>query len=346
MKKNKDKDKKEGPGVLGRAIMALIVALIVVIYLNLRVSRYPNISDELGWVGMTGWAWSVFCLAIFFAVFAFAFFLVNIKRRKERLEQEQLTLTEEEKKQKRRKRLNIIFLIITLLATGLYISYNYDQLVLWGLAKAIPAIALFFGLVFMAFELFSFIKPSVFDKLVRLPWDILMKVIVPMMPFVIILLGVIQTWYPTNYPFLDETAKGLRSAFFIGSNGVQKVVITLYNLGLERPSLWFALIIGAFIVMLYFVIKEIFVEEEITEENMLMEDFLKTIPEFDEEEEEKNKRWMEIKSGAQMRWYEKILYKLDGKDGEERREKRRIEPLEDAKANAHAIKYDIEFKKK
>lgn len=338
MEKKKDKNEKKGPGLVARAIISLIVATITVIYLNLKVSRYPNISDELGWVGITGWAWNVFCLAIFFSVFAFSFFLVNIKRRKERIEKEQLILTEQEKNQRRRKKLNVIFLIITILATGLYVSYNYDQLMLWGLAKSIPAVALFFGLVFMAFELFSFIKPSIFEKLVRLPWDILMKVVVPMMPFIIILLGVMQAWYPTKYPFLDETAKGIRSSFFAASSAFQKVIIQLYNLGLERPFLWFALTIGALIIMLYFVVKDIFVEEEITEEDMPMEQFLdKPMKEYEERRQEKKERQKEIDKGSPMKWYEKLNKK--------EKEEEKSQDIKDEKADLRVNKYKINFEK-
>jgi len=320
MKKNK-KEEKKGRSVLSRAIISLIVALVVVIYMNIPAKR--SLTSELGLLGLVGWSWTVFCLAIFFASFAFAFVLFTIKINKK--DRPVIEYTEQELRQQKRKKFTIIFLIISMIATGLYVSYNYEQLAAWGLGKSIPAVALFFGLVFMAFELFSFIKPSIFEGLVRLPWNILMKVLVPMMPFWIILLGIMQAWYPTNYPFLDETTRNLRSAFFTAASAFQKVIAQLYNLGLERPSLWFALIIGAFIILLYFVVKEIFVEKEKDEDDISADELIKKAV---EEAKEKEERKLELKKN----WYEKLTELFSSK---EEREKEEQEELADMKANSH-----------
>jgi hypothetical protein len=148
-----------------------------------------------------------------------------------------------------------------------------------------------------------------------------------------------QAWYPTNYPFLDETAKGLRSAFFTAGAAFQKVVALLYNLGLQNPTLWFALTIGAFIVMLYLVVREIFVEEEPDEDNIPMDELIKKVIEEDKEKEERKK---ELEKGDKKRWDEKLA---DLFTSEKTREKEKEEEIEDTKANSKVVRHHIDLKK-
>jgi phosphate/sulfate permease len=340
-----NKDEKKKPGMLSRAIMSSVLALIVVILFNIRGSRYGfgDLSEKLGWFSLMGWSVSIFWLAIFVGVFALCFTLLTIKKPEDKKDKKELT--EEERKQKRKKAVTIVFLIISLIMTGLYVSYNYEQLLEWGLIKAVPAIAFFFGLIFMSLELFSFIKPSIFEKMVRLPWNLLIKVVIPMMPFVIILLGAIQAWYPSSYPFLDETTRSFRSAMFVLSDALQKVVVTLFNLGLNNPYLWFALTIGAFIVLIYLVVKDIFVEPEKDEDDVDAQEMINKAIEHEKDKLETIESWELKKKEKKLKWYEKVVAPLVI-PGKEDREKMKQEELEQEELDKKAVKFNLDFNKR
>ena len=74
----------------------------------------------------------------------------------------------------------------------------------------------------------------------------------PMLIFIIILLGAIAVQYPAQtYPngtFQDNTNKSFSTVMDVTSNAIQKLVMMFYDLGRANPVLWMIIAV-VFIVM-------------------------------------------------------------------------------------------------
>lgn len=328
MKKDKDKEKKKGKV---KFIIALISALLVVAYFYFKLKTFYTDS------GLIGWGFNVLLIAVLFASFAFFYFVENIANFIENKKKEGRELDEEEKKSRRKAKVFWICLVLALFGTGLYTYYNFDTLLLVGPMKAIVFVCLVFGFIFALLEMFSWLKPVQFDKIVMLPYNFLVWVIMPMLPFWIILIGAIDSRYPSNSKFLESAALGIDKAVAVLPKAFTSLITRLYSLGFDRPVLWIILVIGAFLFMTYRTVKEVFVEPEKDEDDLTSQEIIDQA--IEDEQERQDKESGKVKKN----WLDKFDDFLKGKDKLDERKK---EEIEHTKADSNGNKYDVYMRRK
>jgi len=149
--------------------------------------------------------------------------------------------------------------------------------VVWGMFTEnilynIYIFSLAFGLMFMFFELFSRLKSVTLNKITSFPLAFIFRFCIPMMPILIILLGVVQGMYPSDSIFLSETSRvfGADTMIDISDGGSfggivgyvgYRVVSILYNMGESRPMFMLGLCALAALILFYLTIYKHFIKE-------------------------------------------------------------------------------------
>jgi hypothetical protein len=314
-----DDNKKKVRSWKTNSFIALIAALIGTFLFNWRYNTMAAMEEA----GLMGWGKTVFYIAIFFGLFGLFFAIPYIKiyrdKKKEIIIEDTQDMNEKElikyHEHRRKNVVRLIFMGIALFMTISYISYNYDTIVKWGFIQGTAFVALFFGLVFMIFEIFSMV-PKLAGNLLHFFWRLIIAVVIPMMPLCIVLIGVMDAQYPNTGNFLEDTSGSLIMAGETVADAIQKVVKQLYDLGYSNPDLWLWLTVGAFIFMIYLAVRYVVFDkgdEELPydkyDDRFTAEELLDKMLKDIQKEEMREK---ELAAGAPETFGEKLNRKLGG----------------------------------
>jgi len=318
-KDNEIKNKKNKKySLISSIIVAVIVAVIFHIRYGVRDALIKLFPEN-------EWAYYALLLTVFFVAFTITFLfskgVFKIKREK--------SLDE----QKRRKEFITegIFLVIDFLMTGSYVYFNLEYLQSVGLMWAIAQIAIFFGIVWVIFELFNHFKffPG---KLLSFFSAFLFKVCIPSLFLIIILLGAHQAKYGYLDIFREQVILSSQNFGTIMADTYNKIVFTFYDLGQSNPDLWSWLPIVAIIMGTLILLVMTFIPKEKGEEDYNAQELInKSILESKEEEEyeEAKKKKEKDRKG----FWNKLIVRLDDWLTKEKREKEKKEKEEEEKLN-------------
>jgi hypothetical protein len=217
-------------------IVSLIAALAATGILYLRMRDYDLFLPM---------EFNILLGTCFLVVFSLVILTPTIKLRKEQYTK----LTDEQKTEKQKSFYLYAKLLFCFITTAAYFALNFETFSTWGLMKSVTALAAMFGFVFMAWTLFGKVTTTALKKFVNYPYRFLMRVLIPMMPFYIILLGAIHTKYPYQSTFFQDIIT--RTGTGIISDTILYVVKFMYHLGESRPVLWIFLTLAAFFVLVY-----------------------------------------------------------------------------------------------
>jgi hypothetical protein len=324
MEKN-DKD-KEGKKTKRALISAFIVALLVTFITHLRLG-----TGRSGFMEMMGpgWGYTVLLVAIFFASFVAMFVLFKSA------DGIKVELTPEEKQKKKSVRVDIIFLMIDLLASGLFIKINWEQLKTAGTFLAIAEVAAFFAIVWFGFEFFNRFKFFP-DRIFKFMMGFFVKVCAPMLVLLVILLGAYQAKYGYDDVFRLQIQENSLKFANIMQDVYFKLITTLYDIGQSNPNLWIWLPVAAFFVMTLLLLYSTFTRPEKKDEEkdaqVLINDVLRE--QIEEEDYEKGFK----KRPMAYSFFKKIGDFLETKKEKEEKLKEK-EEYKNMKYNIYSIKF-------
>jgi len=177
--------------------------------------------------------------------------LINWFRKYIKKEEEELTEEEFKKKKKTIRFYWILFLSFCCSAfvyfSVFYISINKN------LIASIAFFAFAWGITFMFFELFELINYNIFDKLLHLPYYLIVKLFTPMTLLIPMFLGAIHGKYNYSSTFLSDVQISF-SKFGIIGEPFYRVIKILYNLGESRPIFIIFLCIAALLFLIWYAI--------------------------------------------------------------------------------------------
>lgn len=308
-------------------ITSFIIAFLGVVFFHLRLGTGRLGFMELMSVnGQWTWGYTVLLVALFFIFFVIAFLfskgIFKIKREHE--------YSEDEKKKRKEFRVELIFVTIDLLMTGLFVNYNWKQITSAGLLLGIAEVAAFFAIVWMGFELFnrfSFLPKKIFAFIT----GFLIKICVPMLFLLIIMLGA----YQAKYSYTDTFRESIWNNSMLFGDNMRLVyfnlVTTLYNVGQANPDLWVWLPIAAFVLMTLWLLISTFTKKE-------KEDHEKTAQEIMDEAMKEDAEEQAYERGEKKRPLTHSLFKRLGDKMKSKKEKEaELKEKEDEKN----VKYNI-----
>lgn len=316
----KEEDKKKKHSLLTSFIIAILGTLLF--HLRFGIGRYGFMPE------LTGFGYTALVLTMFFIFFILAFLFSKgiFKLRHE--------MTEEERKKRKEGRIEIIFIFIDLLMTGLFVKLNWGNISAAGIMWGIAQVAAFFAVVWLVFELFNrfkFFPKKIFEFII----GFLIKVCVPMMFLLIIMLGAYQAKYSyqdvfkmTIWDNANVFAEHMRTAYM-------KIVLTLYEIGQSNPDLWIWLPIAAFFVMTFWLLIRTFTKKEKTDEDKTAEEIIKEA--LEEEAEEEDYKTGKKKRPFAYNFFNKIGESMKSKK-EREKEKKEEEEMKNAKYNIYDAK--------
>ena len=315
-------NRKKKSVLIGAVIFALIVTLIS--HIKFGLGNY-------GWIEMMGstWGYSVLLMVVFCVSFIEMFILfkgVNVKVVK---------VSEEEKQKKKSVRVDIIFLMIDLLASGLFIKINWEQLKTAGTFLAIAEVAAFFAIVWLGFEFFN--KFRFFpDRIFKFIIGFFVKVCAPMLVLLVVLLGAYQAKYGYDDLFRSKIQENAVKFATIMQDVYFKLITTLYDIGQSNPNLWIWLPVAAFFVMTLLLLFSTFTRPEKKDEDKSAQEIINEV--FIEQTEEEF-----YEKGFKKRPMTYAFFKKIGDFFESKKEKeaklKEIEEEKNMKYNIYSIKF-------
>lgn len=313
-------------------IISLVISLLAVILFHLRLGL-----GKLGFMelmspnGTWTWGYTVLLVALFFIFFVIVFLfskgIFKIKKEQE--------YTEDEKKKRKEFRVELVFLTIDLIMTGLFVNYNWEQISSAGILLGIAEVAAFFAIVWMGFELFnrfSFLPKKIFAFIT----GFLIKICIPMLFLLIIMLGA----YQAKYGYTDTFRENIwNNSMLFGDNMrlvYYNLISTLYNVGQANPNLWVWLPIAAFVFMTLWLLISTFTKKD-------KEDKDKTAQEIMDEALKEEAEEEAYESGKKKRPLAYNLFKKIGFGMKSKKEKEAEEKEKEAEKNYKYNVYDVKL---